>query len=360
VEDYIFDEKLILIGEDGAKWGAGESTAFSAVGKYWVNNHAHVIRPHRDVIIDEWIIHYLNATNLTPFITGVTVPKLNQAKLRSIPVPVPPLPEQKRIVAILDEAFEGIDQAIANTEKNIANARELLEQIIATRIFSATRQLEWKRTTVADVALDEKGSIRTGPFGSQLLHSEFVDEGIAVLGIDNAVENRFRWGKRRYITEEKFRQLSRYQVKPGDVLITIMGTCGRCAVVPDDISIAINTKHLCCISLEQSRCMPAYLHSYFLHHPAAHEYLLREAKGAIMSGLNMGIIKNLPLLLPPIGEQQQVVTEIEQATLQSDQLLATYDRKLSALQCCKQSILQKAISGGLNQAHMLQQAEAIA
>ena len=48
VEDYIFDEKLVLIGEDGAKWGAGENTAFSAEGKYWVNNHAHVIRPHRD------------------------------------------------------------------------------------------------------------------------------------------------------------------------------------------------------------------------------------------------------------------------------------------------------------------------
>ena len=57
VIDYLFDERLVLIGEDGAKWGAGDRTAFPADGKYWVNNHAHVIRPDRDVIDDNWIIY---------------------------------------------------------------------------------------------------------------------------------------------------------------------------------------------------------------------------------------------------------------------------------------------------------------
>ena len=69
VEDYIFDETLVLVGEDGAKWGVGENTAFAAEGKYWVNNHAHVIRPHRETVLDQWIIYYLNANDLSPFIT---------------------------------------------------------------------------------------------------------------------------------------------------------------------------------------------------------------------------------------------------------------------------------------------------
>ena len=77
VNDYIFDEKLILLGEDGAKWGAGDKSAFIVEGKYWVNNHAHVIRPDRSKVIDEWIVYYLNFSNLQKYITGLTVPKLN-------------------------------------------------------------------------------------------------------------------------------------------------------------------------------------------------------------------------------------------------------------------------------------------
>src|ERR1700733_333882 len=96
VEHYIFDEPLVLVGEDGAKWEAGENTAFPVDGRCWINNHAHVLRPHRDSVLDKWIIYYLNASDLSPFITGLTVPKLNQEKLREIPIPLPPLPEQKR------------------------------------------------------------------------------------------------------------------------------------------------------------------------------------------------------------------------------------------------------------------------
>jgi len=101
VEDYIFDEPLVLVGEDGAKWGAGENTAFAIEGKCWVNNHAHVIRPNRDVVMNSWIIYYLNAADLAPFISGLTVPKLNQGRLREVQIPLPSIEEQKRIVAIL-------------------------------------------------------------------------------------------------------------------------------------------------------------------------------------------------------------------------------------------------------------------
>ena len=72
----------------------------------------------------------MNATDLSPFITGMTVPKLNQGKLKEITIPLPLLPEQKRIVAILDEAFEGIDAAAAIAEQNLVNARELFESYL--------------------------------------------------------------------------------------------------------------------------------------------------------------------------------------------------------------------------------------
>ena len=103
VDDYIFDEKLVLIGEDGAKWGVGEKTAFIAEGKYWVNNHAHVLRPNRNKILDEILTAYINSIDLMFYITGVTVPKLNQEKMRSIKIPLLSLEIQKQLVAEMEE-----------------------------------------------------------------------------------------------------------------------------------------------------------------------------------------------------------------------------------------------------------------
>ncbi|WFS63066.1 restriction endonuclease subunit S [Pseudodesulfovibrio thermohalotolerans] len=354
VADYLFDEDLLLVSEDGANLLARTyPIAFSINGKTWVNNHAHVLR-FKDYDSQRFVEYYLNSISLEPYVSGMAQPKLNQKKLNSIPVPFPPIPEQQRIVTILDDAFERIDAAIANTEKNLANARELLERTIES-VFGDPYEQGWKESIVEELALKKKGSIRTGPFGSQLLHSEFVESGIAVLGIDNAVNNEFRWGKSRFITEEKYEQLERYTVKPGDVIITIMGTCGRCAIIPDDIPTAINTKHLCCISLDENRCSPEFLHAYFLHHPIARDYLVRKAKGAIMAGLNMGIIKKLPVMRPSLVSQEEIVIKIDTLKQLHADLEVNYQQKLNALTELKQSILQKAFAGELT-AEMNQEA----
>lgn len=347
VDGYLFDEPLILLGEDGAKWGSGEPCAFKAVGKYWVNNHVHIMRPDRSQVLDDWLVYYLCGTDLLPFITGLTVPKLNQERMREIPIPVPPLEVQRRIVAVLDEAFAAIATATANAEKNLANAQELFEAAARTAFQGNLTPGSFQTAAVEALAEARKGSMRTGPFGSQLLHSEFVESGVAVLGIDNAVENEFRWGKRRFITEEKFRALSRFLVHPGDVIITIMGTCGRCAVIPDDVPRAINSKHLFCISLDQRRCLPSYLHAYFLHAPDARAYLEERAQGSIMAGLNMGIIRDMPLRLPTLAAQKDLVRAIDAAKRSTDILTAIYQRKLEALATLKQSLLHRAFTGEL-------------
>lgn len=345
VNGYLFDEPLVLVGEDGAKWESGENTAFTVEGKCWVNNHAHVLRPHRKTLVDNWLVHYLNHSDLTDFVSGLTVPKLNQGSLREIPIPLPPLSEQQRIVGVLDEAFAGLATAQAHAAQNLQNARALFESHLQA-VFTQ-RGPGWVEKSVKELAAPFKGSIRTGPFGSQLLHSEFVDEGIAVLGIDNAVANEFRWGKSRFITPEKYRQLERYTVRPGDVLITIMGTCGRCAIVPDDIPTAINTKHICCITLDRKQCLPSYLHIYFLHAPQSQQFLAKHAKGAIMAGLNMGLIQELPVILPPIKIQEAITEAANALSAETQRLAGLYERKRTALEELKKALLHQAFAGEL-------------
>lgn len=270
----------------------------------------------------------------------------NASKLGDLLIKFPSVAAQQRIVAILDEAFEAIATAKANAEKNLRSAQALIaigyQSIVAG--FGVT---DWVTKPVSALAEARKGAMRTGPFGSQLLHSEFVDEGIAVLGIDNAVANEFRWGERRYISESKYQALTRYRVYPGDVLITIMGTCGRCAVVPDDIPLAINTKHLCCITLDRQQCLPAYLHTYFLHDVMARQYLASQAKGSIMAGLNMGIISEMPVRLPPLSVQAQVVERFDELLGHCGRLADIQRSKLAALDELKKSLLHQAFTGQL-------------
>ncbi len=135
VKDFIFDEPLVLVGEDGAKWASGERTAFAVTGKCWVNNHAHVLRPHRDLLTDYWLISYLVHTDLSPFVSGLTVPKLNQANLREIPIPLPPLKVQTRL-AKNAEVLESESERLVNLYAQKLVALEELKKSLLHQAFA--------------------------------------------------------------------------------------------------------------------------------------------------------------------------------------------------------------------------------
>ena len=256
------------------------------------------------------------------------ISNLDLQRCLGLKLDLPPLPEQRRIAAILDQA----DVLRAKRREALAKLDEMAQAIFVEMFISNVTENEaWPRVNVGDLAL----AMRTGPFGSQLLHSEFVDEGVAVLGIDNAVSNRFTWGERRFITERKYRELSRYRVFPNDVIVTIMGTCGRVAIVPNDIPLAITTKHLCSITLDEESCRPEFLHACLLRHPEVLRQLGAAAKGAVMPGLNMGIIKNASIPLPPLRLQVEFVKRIKSLSgmdAQNNDALGLADKLFSSLQ----------------------------
>ena len=114
VRDYIFDERLLLVGEDGAKWGPFEKTAFIADGKYWVNNHAHVLRPidASDTLLE----NYLTMVDIGPYVTGAAPPKLTLGKLKGINVCLPPLMEEQQKIA---DCLSSLDEAITLESKKL-------------------------------------------------------------------------------------------------------------------------------------------------------------------------------------------------------------------------------------------------
>ncbi|MBK6938733.1 MAG: restriction endonuclease subunit S [Planctomycetes bacterium] len=275
---------------------------------------------HRIIASGEWIVfraaiadprylrHFLTSDGfhrqLMNTVAGVggSLLRARPSQVAEIQVSLPESSEQRRIADILDKA----DAIRRKRKEAIALTEELLRSAFLERVGPAARDYPtWPVRTIESLAAKVPNAMRTGPFGSDLRHSEFVDDGIAVLGIDNAVQNRFAWGERRFITREKYDDLRRYTVRPGDVIVTIMGTTGRSAVVPDDIPTAITTKHLATITLDRKQAEPEFVSQALFRHPEVLQQITAANRGAIMSGLNLGLIKALRIPVPPIERQRE-------------------------------------------------------
>ena len=122
IDEYIFDEELLCIAEDGGNWGYKQNCSYIVNGKYWVNNHVHVLKPKKNVEI-KYLMYYLNYTDLTSYITGTTRGKLTRTALDKIQINLPELEIQREIVIILDK----INNLIEKNKKRIIYLEELVK-----------------------------------------------------------------------------------------------------------------------------------------------------------------------------------------------------------------------------------------
>ena len=299
-----------------------------------------VIRP-TDSIDLKYLYHFLNhhEPKLAELGRGSTFEAVNRDDVEDIEIPFPSLPEQKRIAAILDKA-----DRLRRGRRFAQNLSDSFLQSVFIKMFGKGAEQDWDVVELDSLVKKRRNAIRTGPFGSQLLHSEFTEKGpVAVLGIDNVVKNHFSWDERRFITYEKYRELKRYTVFPNDLLISIMATCGRCAIVPRDIGPAINTKHLCCITVEESMCLPIYLHSCLLRNSDVRRQLGVSGRGAIMPGLNMELIKRLKIPVPSLSLQEKFA-----AIVQKFERIRRHGREATRqAEHLFQTLLQRAFRGEL-------------
>lgn len=164
---------------------------------------------------------------------------------------------------------------------------------------------------VGELALNDSGAFKIGPFGSSLKKTELVESGIPVVGIENVLPNKFVKGFRRFITPRKFEELSDYEILPDDVLVTTMGTIGRAASAPQDIGRVIFDSHLFRMRVDTSRVFPPYL-CYALNSDLVASQLTQMARGSIMEGLNTTILRECSIPLPEMSAQQEIAVRLEQ------------------------------------------------
>jgi type I restriction enzyme, S subunit len=173
---------------------------------------------------------------------------------------------------------------------------------------------EWEVSNLEKLLDSVPNSMRSGPFGSALLKHELVEDGVPFLGIDNIHVERFAPEFRRYVSHEKFQQLSRYSVRPKDVIITIMGTVGRCCVVPEDVDTALSSKHLWTMTFDSQRVIPELICWQLNCAMWSKTWFRRATQGGIMDSIQSGTLKSLTLPLPSLAEQQRIHARYQNAS----------------------------------------------
>lgn len=263
---------------------------------------------------------------------GAGLKHISKSYIQNLDIPFPELETQERIVAILDKAKIILEKR----EETIKKYDELLRAKFLELFGKQNSDFNyWDDIEVGSLGKNSK-SFRTGPFGSSLKHERFKESGeLAVLGIDNAVDNVFKWKKKRFLSLDEFNEFRRYQIFPRDIIITIMGTVGRSAVIPNEIGLAINTKHLAAITIDETKCNPYYL-AYSIHSSPYIQYQLKaRSRGAVMDGFNLTLIKELKIKNAPIELQNKFEKIYLKCITNKDNLIKVQE---------KTSILFEAIS----------------
>ncbi len=333
VEGFLFDEPLVLVGEDGAKWASGENTAFAVDGKCWVNNHAHVLRPKNNILLNQWLIHFLVHSDLSIFVSGLTVPKLNQGSLREIPIPLPSISEQQRIVAILDKAFEQIAIARANTEKNLQNARALFESHLQN-VFTQ-RGEGWEEKTLGEICVLRSG-VTLDP-SIEKSEGEIAYLKVADMNLEENINGITI--SSRYVDVSSINQSNLLPI--GTTIFPKRGG----SILTNKKRI---TKRLICADLNimgvtpKEGLLPEFLFSYFLGVD-----MRKLNNGSSVPQINNYTIEPLKILYPSINFQKTIVEKIDSLSKETQRLESLYQRKLNALDALKKSLLHQAFAGEL-------------
>lgn len=293
VSEYIFNEKIVLIGEDGAKWDANQNTAFIVEGKCWVNNHAHVIKTDEMKLLPEYLVIVLNTYDLSYYITDTSPKKLTQGNLLSIKIPVPPVEIQREII----KEYSKIKERLKEKENIIIAKKKNIQSYIENIYVKGYNNLP----------LDEVADFKRGPFGGALKKENFVSSGYKVYEQKHAINNDFKIG-RYYINEEKFQEMKGFELEPKDIIMSCSGTIGRIAIFPDLAEKGIINQALLRFRPKKN-IIPLYLKMQLENITSTFE---EKSHGVALQNIaSVDVLKSIKIPVPEIDEQIKIISEIE-------------------------------------------------
>ncbi len=269
---------------------------------------------------------------------GMTVKGVNINYIKKLPIPIPPLSEQKQIVAILDKAFAAIAQAQAHIEKNIANAKELFQSKL-NEIFSQKGD-GWEEKTFQDICSVITDGTHQTP--------KYFDKGYIFLSSKNVTSGKINWENIKYIDEvQHLKMHKRLAPQINDILLAKNGTTGVAAIVDVDKVFDI---YVSLALLRPTEIIYPYYLLHFINSSVAKKQFNKRLIGVGVPNLHLKEIRQVVINFPvSIQKQKEIAFYIDKLITETNKIESHYHQKLTNLEELKKSILQKAFSGQLSE-----------
>jgi type I restriction enzyme, S subunit len=276
---------------------------------------------------------------------GAVFASINKAEIEALPIVVPALPEQRRVVAILSQAFEGIATAKANAEKNLQNARELFASLMQV-LFG--QEEAWERVQLTELLA--RGWITShldGNHGSDYPRKEeFVDAGVPYIAASAIKGGAVDFSEAKHLSHERAASIRKGLAKDRDVLFAHNATVGPVAVLSTDEEVVVLGT-----SLTYYRCDPRHIHPEYLAHfmlsPAFTSQYAQVMKQSTRNQVPITKQREFFHVIPPIDVQRRIAGDLDGLSDQTERLAFIDARKLVALEELKDSVLHQAFDGSL-------------
>jgi restriction endonuclease S subunit len=243
-------------------------------------------------------------------------PSLTQTNLYSINMPLPPLAEQRRIVAKIDSLFSKLDHGVEMLH-NVRQQLWLYRQAVLKWAFG---RKAWEQVTIEAFLSKTVKPMATGPFGTMLKKHEHQKSGIPVLGIENIGKGLFQQGNKIFVTPDKAKELKAFELHTNDVIISRSGTVGELCLVPSQMNGSLLSTNLMRVTLDEDKIIPKYFVYLFLSKGIVVDQVKELCKGSTRDFLNQTILKQIVFPLPLLSEQKRIIAEIESRLSVCDKL----------------------------------------
>ncbi len=271
--------------------------------------------------------------------TGATMKNMSNSTLAQLPISLPALEEQLRIVAVLDEAFEGIATAKANAEKNLQSAQGLFSRLIAAVLENTDVRVSMKaleEVVEADCSLSY-GIVQPG---------DEQPNGLLIVRPVDLTSNIVSSKGLKRIDPALARSYARTTLRGNDLLLCVRGTTGTMSMADRELAGANVTRGIVPIRFDAKQ-VDQQFGFYLLRSEPVQAQIRAKTYGTALMQINIRDLRVLQLSIPPLGTQREIVAELEQAEIATQQLTSTYERKLVALGELKKSLLHQAFTGQL-------------